>query len=156
MSKGEHLTLDDRKSIQIGLQEGRNFQEIAREIGKDPSTVSKEIRKHRVARRTASFNPCIKAKDCYHDSDICFPCRRYYHGYCRRCPVAKCYETCPDFSQQICRRVKSAPYVCNGCSERRASSNVTCMMRTKHRKRMKKLLAKAVQGLPFHMKSLNA
>ena len=43
MSKGKHLTLDDRKSIQMGLQEGRNFQEIAREIGKDPSTVSKEI-----------------------------------------------------------------------------------------------------------------
>ena len=30
MSKGKHLTLDDRKSIQMGLQEGRNFQEIAR------------------------------------------------------------------------------------------------------------------------------
>lgn len=119
MSKGKHLTLDDRKSIQMGLQEGRNFQEIAHEIGKDPSTVSKEIRNHRVARRTASFNPCIKAKDCYHDRDICFPCRRHYHGYCRRCPVAKCYETCPDFSQEICRHVKSAPYVCNGCSERR-------------------------------------
>ena len=119
MSKGKHLTLDDRKSIQMGLQEGRNFQEIAHEIGKDPSTVSKEIRNHRVARRTASFNPCSKAKDCYHDRDICFPCRRHYHGYCRRCPVAKCYETCPDFSQEICRHVKSAPYVCNGCSERR-------------------------------------
>ena len=38
MSKGKHLTLDDRKSVQMGLQEGRNFQEIAREIGKDPST----------------------------------------------------------------------------------------------------------------------
>lgn len=65
MSKGKHLTLDDRKSIQMGLQEGRNFQEIAREIGKNPSTVSKEIRKHRIVRRTASFNPCSKSKDCY-------------------------------------------------------------------------------------------
>lgn len=34
MSKGKHLTLDDRKSIQMGLQEGRNFQEIARELVK--------------------------------------------------------------------------------------------------------------------------
>ena len=46
MSKGKHLTLDDRLSIQTGLHDGLKFQEIAREIGKDPSTVSKEIRNH--------------------------------------------------------------------------------------------------------------
>ena len=32
MPKGKHLTLDDRRSIQIGLGEGRSFKDIADEI----------------------------------------------------------------------------------------------------------------------------
>lgn len=66
MPKGKHLTLDDRQTIQIGLHEGKTFQKIADEIGKDPSTISKEIRNHRISRQTASFNPCSRAKDCCH------------------------------------------------------------------------------------------
>ena len=31
MPKGKHLTLDDRRSIQIGLGEGRSFKDIADE-----------------------------------------------------------------------------------------------------------------------------
>ena len=118
MSKGKHLTLSDRQSIQIGLHEGRNFQEIAREIGKDPSTISKEIRNHRTTQRTASFNPCSKAKDCSHFRDICSPCRLQWGGICRGCHHVTCYKVCQDFSPKTCRRIISAPYVCNGCSER--------------------------------------
>ena len=118
MSKGKHLTLDDRQTIQIGLHEGRSFQEIAGEIGKDPSTISKEIRKHRTTYRTGSFNPCSKVKDCIHCGDICSPCKILWGRTCRSCPATKCYTCCPDFSLKTCRRVLSAPYVCNGCSDR--------------------------------------
>ena len=43
MSKGKHLTLNDRINIQIELNEGHSFREIAAGLGKDPSTISKEI-----------------------------------------------------------------------------------------------------------------
>ena len=118
MSKGKHLTLDDRQSIQVGLHEGRSFQEIAREIGKDPSTISKEIRNHRVTHRTGSYNPCSKARDCPHSGDICSPCKVLYGRICRSCPAVRCYNICSEFSPKPCRRIISAPYVCNGCSER--------------------------------------
>lgn len=44
--KGAHLSLEDRKTIQLGLEEGLSKAEIARQIGKSSSTMSKEIKNH--------------------------------------------------------------------------------------------------------------
>ena len=118
MPKGKHLTLDDRQSIQIGLHEGLTFREIARNIGKDPSTISKEIRTHRFTTRTASFNPCKHIKQCQHYSDLCDPCQIRFGKNCRNCGHVDCHTICPEFVPKVCRRLSSAPYVCNGCSNR--------------------------------------
>ncbi|SCX75625.1 helix-turn-helix domain-containing protein [Alkaliphilus peptidifermentans] len=42
----KHLTLSQRIEIEKSLLAGDSFAAIARKIGKDPSTISKEIRKH--------------------------------------------------------------------------------------------------------------
>ena len=42
-----HLTLDERKIIQTGIENGSTKKTIADTIGKDPTTIAKEIRKHR-------------------------------------------------------------------------------------------------------------
>ena len=44
--KNKHLTLDDRIEIQECLYHGMTFKEIARRIGRDQTTVSKEVKKH--------------------------------------------------------------------------------------------------------------
>ena len=118
MPKGKHLTFDDRLSIQMGLNEGLTFKEIAIRLGKDSSTVSKEIRKHRFTKRTDRFNPCENSKGCKHYGDLCNPCKRPYSHHCHNCYILKCFKRCPDFSPNGCRRLLSAPYVCNGCKER--------------------------------------
>lgn len=41
--KGAHLTLEDCKAIQAGLEDGLSKAEIARQLGKSPSTISKEM-----------------------------------------------------------------------------------------------------------------
>ena len=41
----KHLTLSDRIYIQQGLLEHKTFREIASFLSKDPSTISKEIRR---------------------------------------------------------------------------------------------------------------
>jgi len=50
IKKNKHLTLDDRIEIQQclahGLAHGMTFKAIAKRIGKDQTTVSKEIKKH--------------------------------------------------------------------------------------------------------------
>ncbi len=42
--KHKHMTLDDRIEIQECLNKGMTFKAIAQRIGKDQTTVSKEIR----------------------------------------------------------------------------------------------------------------
>ena len=39
----KHLTFEQRVDIEKGLTENKSFAEIAKLIGKDPSTVSKEV-----------------------------------------------------------------------------------------------------------------
>lgn len=45
----KHLTLDDRKYIEKSLNQGLSFKEIAKYLCKDPTTISKEIRTHRLS-----------------------------------------------------------------------------------------------------------
>lgn len=119
MPKGKHLTLDDRQAIQLGLNEGLSFKEIAAYIMKDPSTVSKEVRNHITLRRTSSFNPCAITKECHHFKDLCSKCAYAYGKECRNCHYFECFSACPDFVQNTCRRLLSPPYVCNGCADRK-------------------------------------
>ena len=44
--KSKHLTRDDRREIMECLDKGMTFKAIAERIGKDPTTVSKEVKKH--------------------------------------------------------------------------------------------------------------
>ena len=44
--KNKHMTLEDRHEIEDCLYHGMTFKQIAANIGKDPTTVSKEVRKH--------------------------------------------------------------------------------------------------------------
>ena len=43
MAKNAHLVLDERATIEVRIRERASFTEIGRELGKDPSTISKEV-----------------------------------------------------------------------------------------------------------------
>lgn len=50
--KNKHMTLDDRTEIQECLDKGMSFKAIGKRIGKDQTTISKEVKKHLVVRET--------------------------------------------------------------------------------------------------------
>ena len=53
----KHLTLDDRIEIQACLDHSMTFKDIAKRIGKDQTTVSKEVKKHiRISNQNVSFH----------------------------------------------------------------------------------------------------
>ena len=64
MSKNKHLSLDDRSKIQLMLDNKESFSSIASSLGKDPSTISKEIRNHLQYRKVGAYhlpyNSCTK------------------------------------------------------------------------------------------------
>lgn len=45
----KHLSLQDRLYIQNALSSGTSFKDIARFLCKAPSTISKEVKKHRLS-----------------------------------------------------------------------------------------------------------
>ena len=60
----KHMTLDDRISIEKGLDQHLSLRSIALQLGKDPTTISKEIKKHRSFQEHNRFNePANKCAD---------------------------------------------------------------------------------------------
>ena len=120
MAKNAHLVLDERATIEVRIRERASFTEIGRELGKDPSTISKEVRLHSQTVRKDSFNPCSKRSTCDEYGTACSKCKLQYSKSCKRCPRVKCYEHCRQFEVLVCNKLKKPPYVCNGCIQRQS------------------------------------
>ena len=66
---GKHLTFSDRVYIEQELMQGSSFRNIAAGLGKDPSTISKEIRLHCAVAPNGTYRfphctACSKYKKC--------------------------------------------------------------------------------------------
>jgi len=62
----KHLTLQDKYPIEDSLNQSLPFKCIAEQVGKDPSTISKEICRHRIPESgySPTVNDCIYRKKC--------------------------------------------------------------------------------------------
>lgn len=118
----KHLTMTQRIWIEKGLIDNESFAAIARRIEKDPSTISKEIKRNRFfPKRNEFFKqlPCTRKKDC----QIRFLCKNQdCTNLCKGCykparEFKSCIDICPDYLPEYCLKVKKAPYVCNGCQK---------------------------------------
>ena len=92
--------MDDRKFIQHGLEAEKSKSQIARDLGKSPSTISKEVKLHRKIRTKNVFNAGVgyfcenrgRSKDCYGCKKKCSfyaerTCKRRERiGVCNKCP----------------------------------------------------------------------
>ena len=116
----KHLTLEDRIYIENELNKGTSFKDIARFLCKDPTTISKEVKAHRLSdwyHKGTFYNAknfCIHRYHCK-KTNACG--KIVLCGVkCTSCPT--CNQTCKDFEKERCSRLDKAPYVCNGCPER--------------------------------------
>ena len=60
MAKNAHLTFDERQTIEVSLRDNLKFKEIGEIIGKDPSTISKEVRNHYKIVEKSTYNPSTR------------------------------------------------------------------------------------------------
>ncbi|MDX9871593.1 MAG: IS30 family transposase [Clostridia bacterium] len=121
MNKHRHLTQDERNIIEQRLIQKESFKSISRELGKDPTTIAKEVRNHTLFKKSGCygrpFNDCLIRKGCT-AQHLCG--NRKCHRYCCFCNSYSCSAICPDYHQQICSRLSKPPYVCNGCDVKRS------------------------------------
>lgn len=114
----KHLTIEDRHYIEQSLDESKSFREISKYLCKDPSTISDEVFKNRIANtwNKGSFNNphnfCVHRFRCKKVN----ACRKLIicDTKCRSCSI--CNLVCADYEKEQCRRIHKAPYVCNGCN----------------------------------------
>ena len=104
--KNKHLSFDDRLEIEKGLKEGLSFKQIGINIGKDCTTISKEIKNHiqykNIGCLGRGFNDCIYRYKCeYKTRNII--CDKVH---------------CEHYQKESCQKLLKPPYVCNGCKNK--------------------------------------
>lgn len=128
----KHLDLSARIVIEQHLNNGDSFRSIAIELNKDPSTISKEVRRHSIIReRSADAFAPIPCANNYDSSkprtNICNVMHMCGDNECRRkcilCRKFRCSDVCKFYKPRECEKLNKPPYVCNGCSKR-----TNCMM----------------------------
>ena len=118
--KQKHLDLNDRFLIEHSLDSSLSFKAIARELGKDCTTISKEVRFHLLFKKSGSlgkpFNDCASRFHC--DSfHVCQNCDNSSGRLCKFC--GRCLSSCPSYKKESCPKLSKPPYVCNGCPQKR-------------------------------------
>lgn len=113
MSK--HLTLSERKDIEILLKEAKSFKEIGRNLEKDCTTISKEVRFHLIERKSGAWGQAYNACALRFGCKKSMLCQRQdcEKKKCSFCDV--CNNFCSSFVEEKCRKLNKPPYVCNGC-----------------------------------------
>lgn len=97
-NKFTHLTLDERRIIETGIRNGSTQKAIADILGKQKSTIGKEIKLHR-----EQTYKCSLPVECA----VYRTCRP--NGSCRG-------VSCPDLVPFKCNRRDRSPGACNGCT----------------------------------------
>lgn len=121
MKKHKHLDLEARAVIQAELDKGTSFKEIGLILGKDCTTISKEIRKHISKEKSGAmgraFNDCLLnvKRECSL-RHVCPRCTSLHNRLCWSC--GKCTQSCISYVPYPCPRLSKPPYVCNACKDR--------------------------------------
>lgn len=121
MSK--HLSLEEREAISYMLNANKSFKAIGQALGRDCTTISKEVRSHiktsRVGMPGRPYNNCRHRFNCSKNM-LCPNCmKRRMRNRCSGCP--SCNNVCDNYEPDFCLSLQKPPYVCNGCKKRTTS-----------------------------------
>ena len=111
----KQMTIDERNRIEFLVGCGRTVPQTAKELGRSPSTIRNELVKHRIDSGKGygrSNRLCAHFAECS---------RRVFSGFAERLGknTPKCFDSCPDFLEDVCHRLARPPFVCNGCERER-------------------------------------
>jgi len=150
MNKNKHLIQSDRVTIETKLNQGKSFKFIGSELGKDPTTISKEVKNHIIYKKNGAygrvFNDCMLRNSC----SATFICGKptCHRKTCKFCAEVSCTSSCPDYKHEDCARLSKPPYVCNGCEKRTSCTLEKRLYSASHaHKEYRDVLAESRQGV---------
>ena len=111
------FTYEERLDLQKFLKDSFSFKEISRRLDKNPTTISREVRKYSSEVATGypgyPFNSCKNRFNCRKKNLCGKDCTRKSAQYCKLC--ASCNTNCEEYVEEVCTARFRVPYVCNGC-----------------------------------------
>jgi len=120
-----HFTLEEREVIAQSLSEGMHFKDVAALIGRHPSTIAREVARHKESvKKRLNFKGWLN-HSCKHMQycsvkHLCSSCTS--GRYCKNCIQRDCTTRCKNFKDLTCPVVSKPPYVCNSCNRKSSCS----------------------------------
>jgi IS30 family transposase len=102
-TKSKHLTREEREVLEDMLNFNCTFKHIGSELGKDPTTISKEVKRNSITVAARGELACASVKTC---------------ALRATAPKKQCPRNCAAYSIPTCSKLKKAPFVCNGCKQK--------------------------------------
>lgn len=115
------LSYEDRLEIESSLKAHMTFTEIGRRLGRDRTTITKEVRNYSVEQDTGysvfPHNTCKYRKGCRRKK-VCgtTDCKHPLVSLCKQCESI-CNRYCEQYEEEVCMHRFKPPYACNGCRE---------------------------------------
>lgn len=112
-----HFSEEERSTLLSLILQGKNREEIAKQLNKSKASITYELRENRVLKENSkSRNSCGRQKDC----EVQYLCENCFNGFCKFCSFKKCNLNCDKYSlEPKCKRVTRFPLICNGCQDLR-------------------------------------
>lgn len=117
--KNSQMTLSDRITIEIGIEQKETFKEIAKKLGRHPTTITNEVKTNRtfIHGNYPGGNDCKYARKCM-VQHICTE-NKFCDYRCKLCNLINCHDLCDRYESIRCEKWESLPYVCNTCHQKK-------------------------------------
>lgn len=117
MSNYNRITFKERVRIEAGIYAKKSFSQIAKELGRSTSSITREVKQN----RTKVKMPYLCGKDCIYATScakqhMCGD--KYCSRKCRLCIDFDCTKVCDRVRDHECTKYQKPPFVCSTCSEK--------------------------------------
>ena len=117
MSNYNRITFKERVRIETGIYAKKSFSQIAKEIGRSTSSVTREVKQNRIMVKTpySCGTDCIYPPSC-RKTGLCGD--EYCSKRCWTCMDHDCTQYCDRCVTHTCKKTERAPFVCDSCNEK--------------------------------------
>lgn len=156
MSNYNRITFKERVRIEAGIYAKKSFSQIAKEIGRSTSSVTREVKQNRIT---------VKAPYPY-GTDCIYPpaCRKtglcgekYCSEKCWTCMEHDCTLYCDRCVSHTCKKTEKAPFICSFCdgkSKKSCKYNKYYYIAEKAEANAKKTRSESREGIRLSPKEL--
>lgn len=117
MSNYNRMSFKERVRIEAGIYAKKSFSQIAEELGRSTSSITREVKQNRIMIKSqyAQGTDCIYPPNC-RKTGLCG--KEYCRKRCWTCREHDCTQYCNRCITHTCKKTEKAPFVCDTCDEK--------------------------------------